>query len=68
MDPLLLCMLRVCHAFLSVHAALWPPAGKGLTSWLSCVIYFVVVVVFLCFCHFPMWYPGSGVVLDCVDS
>ena len=19
------------------------------------------------FCHFPMWYPGSGVVLDCID-
>ena len=34
-------MFRVCHVFLSVHclfiAALWPPAGKGLTSWLSCV-------------------------------
>ena len=24
--------------------------------------------VYLCFCHFPMWYPGSGVVLDCIDS
>ena len=21
-----------------------------------------------CFCHFPMWCPGSGVVLDCIDS
>ena len=20
------------------------------------------------FCHFQMWYPGSGVVLDCIDS
>ena len=20
------------------------------------------------FCHFPMWYPGSGVVLDSIDS
>ena len=20
------------------------------------------------FCHFPMWCPGSGVVLDCIDS
>ena len=19
-------------------------------------------------CHFPMWYPGSGMVLDCIDS
>ena len=22
----------------------------------------------LCSCYFPMWYPGSGVVLDCIDS
>ena len=21
----------------------------------------------LCFCHFPLWGPGSGVVLDCID-
>ena len=38
-------------------AAVWSPAGKGLTSWLLFV-----------FCHFPMWYPGSDVVLDCIDS
>ena len=41
--------------------ALWSPAGKGLTSWLS----FVVSVVSLSLSH---WYPGSGVVLDCIDS
>ena len=29
---LLLFMFRVSHAFLSVAAALWSPAGKGLTS------------------------------------
>ena len=23
--------------------------------------------VSLCFCHFPMWCSGSGVVLDCID-
>ena len=22
----------------------------------------------LCFCHFPIWCLGSGVVLDCIDS
>ena len=44
------------------NAALWSPAGRGLASWLSCVWCFVV------FCHFPMWYPGSCVVLDCIDS
>ena len=37
------------------------PAGKGLTSWLS----FVVSTVSLSLFH---WYPGSGVVLDCIDS
>ena len=37
--------------------ALWSPAGKGLTSWLS----FVVSTVSLLLSH---WYPESGVVLD----
>ena len=41
--------------------ALWSPAGKGLTSWLS----FVVSSLSLSLSH---WYPGSGVVLDCIDS
>ena len=41
--------------------ALWSTAGKGLTSWLS----FVVSAVSLSLSH---WYPGSGVVLDCIDS
>ena len=39
--------------------ASWSPAGKGLTSWLS----FVVSSVSLSLSH---WYPGSGVVLDCM--
>ena len=43
-------------------AALWSPIGKELTSWLSCVWLFIV------FCHFSMWCPGSGVVLECVGS
>ena len=34
---------------------------KGLSSWLS----FVVSAVSLSLSH---WYPGSGVVLDCIDS
>ena len=41
--------------------ALWSPAGKGLTSWLS----FVVSTVSLSLSH---WYPGSGVVLNCINS
>ena len=42
-------------------AALWSPAGKGLTSWL-------LFVMFNCVWHYPMWYSGSGVVLDCIGS
>ena len=55
----LTCVYYVC-ACLFIWA-LWSPAGKGLTSWLS----FVVSSVSLSLSH---WYPGSGVVLDCIDS
>ena len=48
-----LCLLCLC-ARLFIRA-LWSPAGKGLTSWLS----FVVSTVSLSLSH---WYPGSGVV------
>ena len=37
--------------------ALWSPAGKRLS--------FVVSTVSLSLSH---WYPGLGVVLDCIDS
>ena len=47
----------VSHAFRSVLATLLLPDGKGLTSWL-------LLLMLLYFCYFPMWYPGSGVVLD----
>ena len=54
-----LCLLCLCaHLFI---CALWSPAGKGLTSWLS----FVVSPMSLSLSH---WYPGSAVVLDCIDS
>ena len=54
-----LCLLCLC-ARLSI-CALWSLPGKGLTSWLS----FVVSAVSLSLSH---WYPGSGVVLHCIDS
>ena len=45
----------LCFVFVMLsglfNAALWSHAGTGLTSWLSCVLSFVV------FCHFPMWWP-----------
>ena len=37
---------------------LWPPAGKGLTSWLSFVMSNCEVVTF----------PLVSLVLDCIDS
>ena len=54
-----LCLLCLCARLFI--CALWSPAGKGLTSWLS----FVVSTVSL---SLSQWYPGSGVVLDCIDS
>ena len=42
--------------------ALWSPACEGLTSWLS---FMMCLIVKLSLSH---WYPGSGVVLDCIDS
>ena len=51
----LLCLCA--HLFI---CALWLPAGKGLTSWLS----FVVSTVSFSLSN---WYLGSGVVLDCID-
>ena len=53
-----LCLLCLCARLFI--CAMWSPAGKGLTSWLS----FVVSTVSLSLSH---WYPGSGVVLDCID-
>ena len=48
----------VCYTF--VCACLFVPCGH-LTSWLS----FVVSTVSM---SLSLWYPGSGVVLDCIDS
>ena len=48
--------VRVCLYVLCDHLL-----GKGRISWLS----FVVSTVSLSLSH---WYPGSGVVLDCIDS
>ena len=56
---LVLCLLCLCVCLFI--CALLSPAGKGLTSWLS----FVVFTVSLSLSH---WHPGSGVVLDCIDS
>ena len=51
-----LCLVFIEFSCLFI-VALWSPAGKGLTSWLTRMRRFIV------FCHFPKWCPGSGVVL-----
>ena len=61
-------MFFVCLVFLMFLplfiAALWSAAGNRLTSWLLLVMF----IVLLYFCYFPMWYPVSGVVHDCIVS
>ena len=67
--PCLICLNFLLQRLVNVyrgsymrdHVLLISPAGKGLTSWLS----FVVSSVSL---SLPHWYPGSGVVLNCIDS
>ena len=54
-----LCLLCLCACLFI--CALWSPAGKGLTSWLSFVVSNCEFVA-------SRWYPGSGVVLDRIDS
>ena len=66
---MLLCLVCVMLSRLFI-AALWSTAGKGLNSWLlfvmfNCCCCFFMFVCFVFF--FPMWYPVSGVVLDCID-
>ena len=49
-------------------AALRSPARKEGWSLGSLVCDFLYACILLCFCHFVMRCPGSGVVLDCIDS
>ena len=39
-----------------------------ITFWESADLLSQVCDVLSCFRRFPMWNPGSGVVLDCIDS
>ena len=58
----MLAMSCVCHDFASIHCCL------VVTCWESADLSALVSDVKLCTCHFPMWYPGSGMVLDFVNS
>ena len=52
----------VCHALGSVYYCL------VVTCWERAALLALICDVKLCICHFHMWYPGSGVVLYCIDS
>ena len=56
MDHLCFC------AFASVHCCL------VVTCWERADLLALVGDVYFNFCYFPMWYLGSGVVLDCIVS
>ena len=56
----MLFMSCVCHAFASVHCCLVVSCGER--ADLLFVMFNRVFVIF------SMWYPGPGVVLDCIDS
>ena len=51
-------MNHVCHVCLSrlYIAALWSPAGNGLTSWLLFVMFNCVFVTFPCGILGQVWY------------
>ena len=53
-----LCLVFVMLSRLFI-AALWSPAGNGLTSWLSLLMFYCVFVTSPC---------GPGVVLGCINS
>ena len=55
-----LCLLCLCAGLFI--CALWSPARKGLTSWLSFVVYNCECVTF----SLVSWV--GCVVLDCIDS
>ena len=59
---LFFCLVFVMPLCASVYLCLVVTDRKGLTSWLSFVVY---ITVSLSLSHL---YPGSGVVLDCIDS
>ena len=53
------CLCLIAMSFsCSLVVILWERAG----------LFALLYVMFFCVCHFPMWCPGSDVVLDCTDS
>ena len=62
MDFFFVIYVLCLSCFMSVHCSL------VVTCWERAGLLALLYVMFYCVCHFPIWYPGSGVVLDCIDS
>ena len=59
---LVLFMSCVCHAFAPVHCCL-------MVTWREMAdLSALVCEVLVWFIYFPIWYPGTGLVLSCIDS
>ena len=58
----MLFMSCVCHAFASVHCCLL------VTQWEMADLLAIVCGVYCDLVTFPFWYPGTGEVLDCINS
>ena len=54
-------MIRVClcHTILSVSGGLVVPGWERAD---------LLALLYVCFCRFQIPYPGSGLMLDCIDS
>ena len=58
-----------CNLCLSLSYCLVFSCSLVVTCWERAdLVGLLYVTFFVCFCHFPIWCPGSGVVLDCIDS
>ena len=50
------------------HSCRWHILHRHvITCWERTDLLALLCVVFLVFCHFPIWFLGSVVVLDCID-
>ena len=65
---LLWIFLVICSSCFSLLYCLYVLWSSVVTSWESADLLALVRNVFFCFCHFPIWCPRSGVVLDCINS
>ena len=66
---LLWILVAICFMFCLCHTILSVPGSLVATCWKRADLLALLCVMFSWwFCHFPIWSPGSGVVLDCFAS